>query len=55
MFIGSLWEVSDSGALTFALEFYHRLFAGEAVANAVHAARLATRRTGDPTWLAYSV
>lgn len=55
MFVGPHWEVSDGGALTFAQTFYRRLFQGETVADAMHAARLDARQTGDPTWLAYSV
>ena len=55
LFIAPMWEVSDSGALAFAQAFYTDLLNGRTVAEAAHAGRLAARRTGDPTWLAYSV
>lgn len=55
LFVGPLWEVSDQGALAFAQSFYSSLLGGDTVAEAVHAGRMAARRAGDPTWLAYSV
>lgn len=54
-FIGPLWEVLDDSALTFAYEFYRALLDDETVARAARRARLAARKVGDPTWLAYSV
>lgn len=55
LFVGPLWSVHDSSALTFADAFYHALFAGETVAAATRQARAAARKIGDPTYLAYSV
>jgi hypothetical protein len=54
-FVGPLWEVVDSSALTFARAFYTALLSNETVAQATRQARLAARAAGDPTWLAYSV
>jgi len=55
LFIGPHWEVRDDSALTFAATFYQRLLQGDTVAEATYQARLAARKAGDPTWLAYSV
>jgi hypothetical protein len=54
-FIGAYWSVYDEAAYEFATEVYTRLLKGEAVGRAVRDARLAIRRPGDPTWLAYTV
>jgi hypothetical protein len=55
-FVGSLWRVSDDGALAFAERFYGRLTAGEPIGEALRQARLALRLRDpeDPTWLAYT-
>ena len=54
--IGSLWDVSDKAASSFAQEFYGRLVMGDSLGEAVMAARRAVAAdSGDPTWLAYSV
>lgn len=55
LFVGPLWSVGDSSALNFATSFYDSLFSGETVATATQQARMAARRSGDPTYLAYSV
>jgi hypothetical protein len=55
LFVGPLWSVGDSSALTFATAFYQSLFSGETVAIATQQARVAARQVGDPTYLAYSV
>jgi CHAT domain-containing protein len=55
LFLAPLWTVKDVSALDFARTFYQELQSGTTVAEAVRRARLATRRAGDPTWLAYSV
>jgi hypothetical protein len=55
LFVGPLWSVSDSSALTFATAFYESLFSGETAATSTQRARVAAKRTGDPTYLAYSV
>ena len=55
LFLAPLWTVTDEQAARFAVHFYDQLFAGDTIADAVRAARLAARRAGDPTWLAYSV
>jgi CHAT domain-containing protein len=54
-FLGAYWSVYDEPALNFAKSFYARLMAGDAVGKAAHEARLASRASGDPTWLAYTV
>lgn len=54
-FIGAYWSVFDEPAFAFATEVYTRLLAGVPVGRAVRDARLAIRRSGDPTWLAYTV
>jgi hypothetical protein len=56
LFVGPLWDVSDDGAMAFVASFYRALARELTVAEAVHRARRhAARRSGDPTWLAYSV
>jgi len=55
LFMGPLWTVKDSSAYTFAEAFYESLLEGTTVARAVRQARMLTRQSGDPTWLAYSV
>jgi hypothetical protein len=54
-FLAPLWSVTDSCALEFATTLYHELERGQRLAGAVREARLAARRAGDPTWLAYSL
>ena len=54
-FIGAYWSVIDEPAFDFAREVYTRLLAGTAIGQAVRDARLAIRKPGDPTWLAYTV
>lgn len=55
LFLAPLWRVSDDLALEFAKTFYQELLNGRTVAEAVRKSRLAARRSGDSTWLAYSV
>ena len=55
LFLAPLWTVTDDRAVDFARAFYRELAAGNTVAEAVRQARLAAYRTGDPTWLAYSL
>ena len=55
-FIGSLWEVVDSSASTYAQEFYRAALAGHTLAESARQARDAIRdNPGDPTWLAYTL
>lgn len=56
-FIGTLWEVNDALAAEFAVDFYRRLWQGESLGHAFHAARLHIRDQDDanPTWLAYTL
>jgi hypothetical protein len=56
-FIGTLWEVNDKLAAEFAVNFYQRLWQGETLGNAFHAARLHIRDQdpANPTWLAYTL
>jgi molecular chaperone DnaK len=54
-FLGSLWEVHDGSARTFATEFYRALLAGSTLGDALNRARESIRdEPGDPTWLAYT-
>ncbi|MGH2984313.1 MAG: CHAT domain-containing protein, partial [Solirubrobacterales bacterium] len=55
-FVGSLWEVVDSSASTYAQEFYRAALAGDPLGEAAKKARNAIRdEPGDPTWLAYTL
>ena len=55
-FIGSLWEVVDTSASTYAQEFYRAALAGHTLGQAARQARDAIRdNPGDPTWLAYTL
>lgn len=56
-FLGSLWAVRSSSALTFAEAFYREFVtAGRTLGQAALLARQAIAGDdGDPTWLAYSV
>jgi len=54
-FIGSLWEVVDTSASTYAQEFYRAALAGASLGESARRARDAIRdNPGDPTWLAYT-
>ena len=54
-FIGSLWEVVDTSASTYAQEFYRAAIGGDTLGEAARRARDAIRdNPGDPTWLAYT-
>ncbi len=54
-FIGSLWEVVDTSASTYAQEFYQAAIGGDTLGEAARRARDAIRdNPGDPTWLAYT-
>ena len=52
--VAPLWTVGDEQAFAFATAFYNSMGAAN-IGAAVRDARLAARRAGDPTWLAYSV
>ena len=55
-FVGSLWEVVDSSAATYAQEFYRAALGGDTLGEAAGKAREAIRyEPGDPTWLAYTL
>lgn len=54
-FIGSLWEVVDTSASTYAQEFYRAAIGGNTLGESARRARDAIRdNPGDPTWLAYT-
>lgn len=55
LFLAPLWIVNDGAALKFSKAMYQSLLSGQTVAEAVRQGRLAARREGDPTWLAYSL
>jgi len=55
-FIGSLWEVADTSASTYAQEFYRAALGGATLGESARQARDAIRdNPGDPTWLAYTL
>jgi hypothetical protein len=55
-FIGSLWEVVDTSASTYAQEFYRAALAGNTLGESARRARAAIRHNPrDPTWLAYTL
>ena len=55
-FIGSLWEVVDTSASTYAQQFYQAALAGHTLGESARQARDAIRdNPGDPTWLAYTL
>jgi CHAT domain len=54
-FVGSLWAVRDESAAMFSQAFYGALIGGSTIGQAATAARAATRASGDPSWLAYTV
>jgi nucleoid DNA-binding protein len=54
-FAGSLWAVRDETASGFAQTLYKHLDHGRTLGDAVLKTRRSARRSGDPTWLAYSV
>lgn len=54
-FVGSLWEVRDDSAPTFATTFYEQMLQRRAISDAMRAAREATKQYNDPTWLAYTL
>ena len=54
-FVGALWSVDDSLALTFADTFYDRFLGGDTLVESSRQARRACQDRQDFTWLAYSV
>ena len=54
-FIGSVWKTTDELASRFAQTFYQRLQAGDSVGEAMRRAREAARRSGDATYLSYTL
>ncbi len=55
-FIGTYWKIDDQAALNFARAFYTKLLEEkQTIGEAVQAARLAIRKSGDTNWLAYTV
>lgn len=53
-FIGSLWEIRDTSALTFAENFYDEVNSGQTLGESMRVARSALKRS-DPTYLAYTL
>lgn len=56
-FVGALWEVNDRLSAQFAIDFYERLWRGEALGEAFYNARQHVRQLdpANPTWLAYTL
>lgn len=54
-FIGSVWKTTDVLAYQFARTFYQRLLAGDSVSEAMRQARKAIVRSGDATYLSYTL
>ena len=55
LFVSTLWSIGDDTAHTFAKTFYDHLLKGETVSESARAARQASKKAKEPTWLAYSV
>lgn len=55
VFIGSVWRTTDALAEQFAVTFYRRLLAGDRLAEAMRQARAAVKRSGDATYLSYTL
>jgi formylglycine-generating enzyme required for sulfatase activity len=53
--LGAAWDVRTGTAVKFVDELYERVMRGDPVADAVREARLAAKRSGDPSWLAYQL
>jgi hypothetical protein len=53
-FIGSLWEIRDTSALTFAKNFYDEVTGGKNLGESMRTARNALK-SSDPTYLAYTL
>lgn len=53
-FIGSLWEIRDTSAVTFANKFYDEVIGGRNLGESMRAARNALKNS-DPTYLAYTL
>lgn len=54
-FVGTLWSVGDTPALIFAEHFYKALQLKKNFSEAALAARQASKKAGDATWLSYTV
>lgn len=54
-FIGSVWKTTDVLAYHFAHTFYTHLLKGDSVSEAMRHARKATVRSGDATYLSYTL
>lgn len=54
-FVGCLWSVGDEPARDFVRAFYAGLRAGKTIAKATIDARREARKSGDTSWLAYTV
>ena len=54
-FVGTLWEIRDGSAATFADEFYRELGKRSPIGTAFGVARAAIKAENDPTWLAYTL
>jgi hypothetical protein len=55
-FIGSLWEVTDTSASTYAQHFYSAALKGHSLGESARQARNAIRdNPSDPSWLAYTL
>ncbi len=53
-FVGAYWSITDEIAYEFARVFYDRLLEGTPFGEAVREARLAIKKFGGSTWLAYT-
>lgn len=53
-FVGALWSVGDEKAVTVTTVLYDELRKGKLMGQASQLARLAARKAGEPTWLAYT-
>jgi len=54
-FVGAAWAVRDKPAAVFSTTFYNALLDGRTLADAADAARVAAKKLGDASWLAFKV
>jgi CHAT domain-containing protein len=52
-YLGSLWAIFDEGSRQLAEIFYHHIYDGKTVGDALLAARLSSYKNGDFTWAAF--
>lgn len=54
-FVGAAWAVRDKPAAVFSTQFYNAMLNDKTLAEAADAARIAAKKLGDASWLAFKV